>query len=541
MWQLIKELPLDIVGNIFTVLSVKDIVQLERALVTPQQRSLLFDLVRAGPSLRVYIALSDEEFYNWLRRYKLVRANGSFDEVTKSRGEIAHEHVESLVLTVNNETSCYPDSSALYSKVTTLRMNCANIHFEPGKYLHKLHEFSTHAANCLDDWVLEVIRANPTLRTLKLEIPDGESPPARWFSKLGRLCGNIHKLHLSGLRSVVDDDVLWEVAEHCTALRTLDIYYFAERDSMLAEGPMIAITQQCKRLSNLSVCVVTMMAPAVTAICSAALNLTSLQLSTGRIEPSDMLLLLPQCRKQRLTSLCCGWELQLVSEVQACAALFPGLKVLKVTLSERHAHAFAAAVPLLCDMRELHITLFDTHADAAVYITAVADICTQLREFALTALTSASLVDEKVAPGLVARNRYLRRLMWTNVSVVDHNAVLRALAQHCPLLERVTCADVSDDAVHVLAAGCSHLRRIKIESSRITDAALVSLSTHCRELCDIDIGSCHKVTEAGLAALIASCPRLTSLTVSRNSLDAAAAARIRSKRARGGDVHVWVR
>jgi hypothetical protein len=86
---------------------------------------------------------------------------------------------------------------------------------------------------------------------------------------------------------------------------------------------------------------------------------------------------------------------------------------------------------------------------------------------------------------------------------------------------------VTDAGVQAIAAGCKHLGSLIIRDSAITDAALLALSVHCTALSALLLLHCVQVTEAGLAALAASC-RSLDMHILNSGIDEAAVARIKS-------------
>jgi hypothetical protein len=237
--------------------------------------------------------------------------------------------------------------------------------------------------------------------------------------------------------------------------------------------------------------------------------------------------LLPQHRKQPLTELECRWAVTKESEVQACAALFSRLTTLRATVPAYCEHAFAKCVLHLHRVHTLTIALDNKPAASAEPILgAVAQTCTQLRHFAF----SGAHAEVDTVASIVVRNRYLTTCCPDTRYVGSGDSILHALAQHCPLLQRVTIANVGDRAVIALTSGCKHLLSVHIERAGITDAALVAIST-CRKLRCICLKDCLRVTEAGLASLVAACSQqLFYLKVKHPAIDFAAAERIRGRR-----------
>jgi hypothetical protein len=91
---------------------------------------------------------------------------------------------------------------------------------------------------------------------------------------------------------------------------------------------------------------------------------------------------------------------------------------------------------------------------------------------------------------------------------------LRAIAEHCPLLEVIVCTiNVSDATVVKLAEGCAELRYVYLNRTQVGDAGLIALATHCPKVRELYLYSCPHVTVHGVRALAKHCKRLAFLAL----------------------------
>jgi hypothetical protein len=94
---------------------------------------------------------------------------------------------------------------------------------------------------------------------------------------------------------------------------------------------------------------------------------------------------------------------------------------------------------------------------------------------------------------------------------------VQAIAEHCPLLEEITCTmNVSDAAVVKLAEGCPELRKVQLQTSEMSDAWLTALATQCPKLKELHLGSCPHVTTKGICTLLRCCSLLKELSLPRH-------------------------
>jgi hypothetical protein len=294
-------------------------------------------------------------------------------------------------------------------------------------------------------------------------------------------------------------------------------------DMLLPDGPIAAITRNCKALEGFTVYGRTAAASVTAAVCQHCTRLTTLCLPNASFLLSNFLHLLPQHRKQPLAELECRWALQQESEVQACAALFSGLKSLMITVPAQCERAFAAALLNMTALQELSISMSGESGTGAI-LSAIADLCTQLRSISCDGLP----LNHSAVTTILARNLHLRRFGWNGSTYPADDSVLHALAHRCPRFNDVRCVGVSETAVLALAAGCTHLVTIHVEDSEITDAALRGLGLHSRQLEVIWLINCPKVTEAGLNGLISSCRQLYYIRIVHPAFDASVPGRIES-------------
>jgi hypothetical protein len=91
--------------------------------------------------------------------------------------------------------------------------------------------------------------------------------------------------------------------------------------------------------------------------------------------------------------------------------------------------------------------------------------------------------------------------------------VLLAMAQHCPLLSVLTCAEfaLTDDAVLQLAQGCPELMLVDLKGTSVGDTGITALATHCSGLQYLNLTACSHITMHGVRALSEHCRNLTTL------------------------------
>jgi hypothetical protein len=534
MWQCMKDLPAEIVGNhVFAFLEVRDIVRMERAVVTMRELDALYVIVRSGPALYLAPKLSNHAAYAWLCKRNLRMRSVFWRAGLENQYADLHTRVETVEIIKFDPKTPFelPADELLRNKVSYLVMHgswsFSDPTSAPGKYLHELKSLWVTGESCTADWMLELLQANTALQTLFITLRDLQLP-ANWFADAAGFCRNLQELELYGVGMDTGDSALRCIAANCLLLRKLCLYYSSSAtNSETGETPMITVAQRCKWLQHLEITARKLSSATVTTICLHCRNLTALLLPFASVSLNDLLHLLPQDRKQPVTELACRWALQQESEVQACATVFSGLKVLRVTIPEQCKHSLASAILHLADVRRLTITAaaqLSVPATAEV-LSAVAKSCRRLRQFTL----SGSSVDASVIIPVLAANRFLNTC---SIDITANETLLRTLAEHCPLLGNINVSGITDDTALSVTTGCKHLFSVHIEHSDITDATLIALGTHCLKLQYAEIRHCPLVTEAGFTQLAATSPRLYYLEIKHPAIDSAAAARIRGACAR---------
>jgi hypothetical protein len=96
---------------------------------------------------------------------------------------------------------------------------------------------------------------------------------------------------------------------------------------------------------------------------------------------------------------------------------------------------------------------------------------------------------------------------------LSDEAVL-AVAQHCPRLEQVSCPRLTLNATVVkLAKACPRLTHVYLCDTKVSDAGLTALATHCVHLKEVYLYDCWGVTMYGVRSLAAHCKHLTKLAL----------------------------
>eukprot|EP00899_Mesostigma_viride_P021235 jgi/Mesvir1/29112/Mv18418-RA.1 len=125
---------------------------------------------------------------------------------------------------------------------------------------------------------------------------------------------------------------------------------------------------------------------------------------------------------------------------------------------------------------------------------------------------------------IAAMCKGLKHLSVARCSGVTDGGVL-AIAGACQGLEslNVAATQIGDAAIQAVAASCPGLQRLVVTNcKRVSDASLVSVAKHCRQLVALSVDE-TLVTDAGVTAVAQNCPRLRQLAVGANASDAAIA------------------
>lgn len=133
----------------------------------------------------------------------------------------------------------------------------------------------------------------------------------------------------------------------------------------------------------------------------------------------------------------------------------------------------------------------------------------------------SQLTDELVPFLVHSYSATLTDLNLSKCKKISSDAI-RTLLRAAPRLQRLNVsfmdltdaaflAESSSDPTGGSCAVGRSLRSIDLTHCRITDATLVALATHCRDLEEVKLSSCSDVTDAGVEALLRACPRLREL------------------------------
>ena len=77
------------------------------------------------------------------------------------------------------------------------------------------------------------------------------------------------------------------------------------------------------------------------------------------------------------------------------------------------------------------------------------------------------------------------------------------------------CLNITDASVIVLAKKCLHLKSIRLESFKITDASLIAFATNSRKLQNVSLYYGYYITSTGLSILAVECAQMQSMTFQR--------------------------
>jgi hypothetical protein len=158
------------------------------------------------------------------------------------------------------------------------------------------------------------------------------------------------------------------------------------------------------------------------------------------------------------------------------------------------AHRILAASPAVEDV---NFAYCDWATDASLAL--CVQRCPLLESVTLIGCTT-QFTSAGVVHAIELSNKNLRRLDLLGCVQLGDEVVL-AVAQYCPLLEAFSSPPNVGDVLAELAEGCPRLASVGLVMVNITDAVLIALATHCKELSSVNVTGCTKITMLGIRAL----------------------------------------
>ena len=116
----------------------------------------------------------------------------------------------------------------------------------------------------------------------------------------------------------------------------------------------------------------------------------------------------------------------------------------------------------------------------------------------------------------LCRCKNLKALVISDTRV--NNASIATLVSHCSSLTSLNvshCNKLTDAAIAALARQCPLLTSVNVcECRNLTDASIIAIARQCPLLTRLDVSNCWDVTDASITAIARQCPLLTWLDVS---------------------------
>ena len=171
-----------------------------------------------------------------------------------------------------------------------------------------------------------------------------------------------------------------------------------------------------------------------------------------------------------------------------------------------------ALSPGLKELRSIFLSECQGVADDS--LSCIAEECPELTSFSIS--KCKKVTDDGIS--YVAEG--CRKLEKWSIMKCDEitNASLIAVSSGCPDLRHFTiseCRRISDEGVTSLALKCLRLQSLALISIGITDASLIALAAHSRELSCVSLDCCNGVTSEGLCALATECYQLQHISSRR--------------------------
>jgi DNA-directed RNA polymerase subunit F len=348
-----------------------------------------------------------------------------------------------------------------------------------------------------------------------------------------------------------NQSALLEIAKWCPNVEQLDVRAVCTDDSaMLWDERVIAVTKACHKLIDLSLFNAQFSEQGLAAALTYCTGLQSLSVDTpSQVIPLEIAI--PTLKSLRCGSGCMTDEV-LIAIGQRCSKL-EALTMFADNnqLTDVGVQAVLQGCPHLCKtdvecgrgistelrvelVRRRNATTLDTsnwrkmNDELAQSILEVSPSLTKL-SCAGSWLTDATLaVCAQHCPSLQVlvqsnckriTDDGLRVLVSSILRVVElrectqlSDKILLAIAELCPLLEKVACtADVADAVVVKLAEGCPELNYVHLYKSQLDGTGVTALVTHCPNLATLLLYSCPNITVKDARNIITGCPHLSTL------------------------------
>jgi hypothetical protein len=354
-------------------------------------------------------------------------------------------------------------------------------------------------------------------------------------------------------------EVMLEIAKWCPNLQQLDVS--AVHSVQLWDKHLVALTQSCRKLSEMNIEVSQLSEQGLIDSLNHCECLQRLSISFyNQVIPVDVAI--PSlksftCRSRCITDAvlyaigrrCAQLEILIVFRHAQCAseyhitdagvrAVLQGCPLLRVTDIHNAEHISAEVrveVVRHCNETVLHLRFWRgmdeelaqrvlmaspnlTHLLCAQHTECVTDttlaVCAQHCPLVQhISLDRCHRVTDCGVCGLVSSLATLRHVNLGGCPQLT-DAVLLALAERCPLLEKLIWhKSTSDATVTKLAEGCSKLRSLDLSCDGIGDSCLLALAAHCKMLRRLSLSWCPNVTMQGARAVVEHCRLLVELVL----------------------------
>jgi F-box/leucine-rich repeat protein 2/20 len=165
-------------------------------------------------------------------------------------------------------------------------------------------------------------------------------------------------------------------------------------------------------------------------------------------------------------------------------------------------------------LKALNLSVCSAVTDAGVI--ALCRSCPSLQSLDLSITHKAHITNRCLVEGVAAFLVNLTRLNLSHCYGITNNAVERVV-NHCPLLislDLTWCIKLSDIALRAIASGkgAKELRELSVsDCTKVTSAGLAAIGSTCAALEKVVLNYCKKITDIGILALTSGCRRITCL------------------------------
>ena len=132
---------------------------------------------------------------------------------------------------------------------------------------------------------------------------------------------------------------------------------------------------------------------------------------------------------------------------------------------------------------------------------------------------SMRFIDDSDAIPILMQNdyefRFTKHIQLNGGSITD--AIIISISSHCNGLQSLDvsdCRKLTDASIISIYTHCTGLHSLNVSRcSQLTDASIISISTHCTGLQSLEVSRCSQLTDASIISIAVNCSRIQILEI----------------------------